>query len=72
MHNLVQLKAPAKNNKKKNILQMKKQRILKLGGVRDEKKTYFSLLLQDILGVEGAPGKVLALQAGIEMSVSSK
>lgn len=51
---------------------MKKQRILELGGVRDEKKTYFSLLLQDILGVEGAPGKVLALQAGIEMSVSSK
>lgn len=39
---------------------------------RDENKAYFSMLVQDILGLVGALARVLALQASIEMSVSSK
>lgn len=78
-HVLVQLKAPSKskqtkpNNNKKahNILQLKKQRMLAHGEEPEVKAKHFSLLIQDILWEEWAAGRALALQTGIEMSVSS-
>ena len=76
-HSLIQLKAPAKQNKTKTKTKKKHLAIEKAKNTgtwrraRGENKTYFSLLVQDILRVKGAPGRVLALQTGIEMSVSS-